>query len=414
MSQGRPSIRKLLYDTLSRVTKVIPPDGSAASNNAQYSYYGNTVTITDPAGKQRKNYSDALGRLVRVDEPGGSPASGAVTITGSEQSMCDPDVQPPKCVTIYDLGTVTVTIGGFSKSVNYVRASTPSSIASALRTAFNGDSSSPATASVTGAAVTFTSVQSGNSANYIVTTDSQSSNPNFDGPSFDANGPSALSGGSDNGSPGSLVNPFATFYTYDVMDNLIQVNQGVQQRNYVYSGLARLTSAQTPESGLVTYSYQNGGAPCSSNVQNDCQRTDARNIATTYQYDSLNRLQNVTYSDGTPSVTYSYDAGGAPAFALGRLTSMVDGTVSETYTYDNLGRIKQVDKVISGSLYSTKYQYNYVGAMTKLTYPNNGVVNQAYDAAGRAHANQHRHYQLPDCTFRQLQRGQPSHYADLR
>ena len=26
--------------------------------------------IIDPAGKQRKNFFDALGRLVRVDEPG--------------------------------------------------------------------------------------------------------------------------------------------------------------------------------------------------------------------------------------------------------------------------------------------------------------------------------------------------------
>src|SRR6266404_2031733 len=33
-------------------------------------YSGNTVTVTDPAGKQRKNVTDALGRLVEVDEPG--------------------------------------------------------------------------------------------------------------------------------------------------------------------------------------------------------------------------------------------------------------------------------------------------------------------------------------------------------
>ena len=263
-TSGTPLATQFSYDFLSRVIKVIPPDGTNASNNTQYSYSGNAATVTDPAGKQRKNYTDALGRLVPVDEPGGSPATGSVTITGSEGSMCDPNgPPPPQCVVIYDLGTVTITVNGFGKTVNYSRTSTPTSIATGLRSAFNSDPNSPVTAAGTGATVTFTSVLSGNASNYSFTASSLTLDPtDFGGPSFSANPASgSLSGGSDNGSPGSLAYPFAAFYSYDIMDNLIQVNQGAQQRTYVYGGLGHLLSATTPESGTVTYSYQNGGAP---------------------------------------------------------------------------------------------------------------------------------------------------------
>ncbi len=57
------------YDALSRVTKVIPPDGTATSNNVTTVYAGPTVTVTDQAGKVRKSETDALGRLIRVWEP---------------------------------------------------------------------------------------------------------------------------------------------------------------------------------------------------------------------------------------------------------------------------------------------------------------------------------------------------------
>ncbi|MCI0538651.1 MAG: hypothetical protein L0Z50_25875 [Verrucomicrobiales bacterium] len=57
------------YDALGRPTKVVPPDGTTGANNVTTSYSGNTVTVTDQAGKKRKSETDALGRLVRVWEP---------------------------------------------------------------------------------------------------------------------------------------------------------------------------------------------------------------------------------------------------------------------------------------------------------------------------------------------------------
>ena len=52
------------YDALSRVTKVTTPDTA----HVDTSYLGNTVTVTDQAGKNRKSETDALGRLLKVWE----------------------------------------------------------------------------------------------------------------------------------------------------------------------------------------------------------------------------------------------------------------------------------------------------------------------------------------------------------
>ncbi|HTD23493.1 MAG TPA: RHS repeat-associated core domain-containing protein [Terriglobales bacterium] len=55
------------YDGLGRVTNVTNADGSIVSTD--YSQLP-TTTVTDQTGKQRRNRTDALGRLLEVDEPG--------------------------------------------------------------------------------------------------------------------------------------------------------------------------------------------------------------------------------------------------------------------------------------------------------------------------------------------------------
>ncbi|HEX5702345.1 MAG TPA: RHS repeat-associated core domain-containing protein [Pyrinomonadaceae bacterium] len=61
------------YDAMSRVDYVTLPDASQVLNN----YQGIYTTVTDQAGRQRRTKTDALGRIVRVDEPnqGGSLGS---------------------------------------------------------------------------------------------------------------------------------------------------------------------------------------------------------------------------------------------------------------------------------------------------------------------------------------------------
>lgn len=60
------------FDSLGRLTRVDMPSGDAQNPTSTYataSYSGIYTTVTDQAGKQRRQKIDALGHVVRVDEP---------------------------------------------------------------------------------------------------------------------------------------------------------------------------------------------------------------------------------------------------------------------------------------------------------------------------------------------------------
>lgn len=168
---------------------------------------------------------------------------------------------------------------------------------------------------------------------------------------------------------------YQTTYQYDALDNLTAVLQGVQTRSFTYDSLGRLTSATNPESGTVNYpSYDGNG--------NLLQKTDVRGTIT-YTYDALKRVTSRSYTDGTPMVTFQYDATGV-ANSKGRLTKVIS-TVSE-YGYDEydaLGGVKRTSQVTGGNQYLMSYGYNLAGHMTSQTYPSGRTVTTNYDMAGR-------------------------------
>src|SRR5229473_1915688 len=182
-----------------------------------------------------------------------------------------------------------------------------------------------------------------------------------------------------------------TSYTYSVLDALSTVIQGSQTRTYQYDALGRLTSATTPESGTVCLGTLSGST-CQANgydsFDNLLYRTDARGVLTSYSYDGLNRLYQISYNVGTsgvpatPTVTLTYGTS-ASQFNNGRLITMTDGVGSENYAYNNLGQMTQLQKVISGTTFTTAYGYNTASELTQITYPSSRVVQQSVDAIGR-------------------------------
>ena len=66
------------YDKLGRATSITLPDNT----QIQSAYNGTTTTVTDQAGRQRRQLTDSLGRVVRVDEPdaSGNLDSGGVPV----------------------------------------------------------------------------------------------------------------------------------------------------------------------------------------------------------------------------------------------------------------------------------------------------------------------------------------------
>jgi RHS repeat-associated protein len=171
-------------------------------------------------------------------------------------------------------------------------------------------------------------------------------------------------------------------YRYDALGNLTLVSlgycQACQQRHFSYDSLGRLTQAVNPESGTVNYTYDGNG--------NLLTRTDNRAIKTTNTYDALNRVLSKSYSDGTPAVTYNYDASGV-SNSIGQLTSVANASSVTNYMgFDALGRVTASNQQTGGQTYSFAYLYNLAGALKSETYPSGRVVTASYDGANRAYS----------------------------
>lgn len=197
---------------------------------------------------------------------------------------------------------------------------------------------------------------------------------------------------------------YQTNYTYDVLGNLRRVEQGTQYRYFMYDSLSRLLRAKNPEQDAnasltpaltdaltaqsawaMAYSYDANG-----NLET---RTDARNIATTYAYDVLNRNTTVSYSANAnmPDITNRYD-NTSLTYGKGRLwqteTSGSEGTLVTVNSIDALGRpLSQSQQFKTSGAWSAAYTsqrtYKITGNIGTETYPSGHTINYSYDDAAR-------------------------------
>lgn len=271
------------FDVLGRATQVTLPRGDDSSptstTTVSTTYAGDVTTVTDQAGKQRRQLTDAFGRVIRLDEPNSSGSLGAV-------------------------GTPTQD----------------------------------------------------------------------------------------------------TSYMYDVLDNLVKITQGDQQRFFKYDSLSRLIREKVAEQAANTdYNLSDsltGNSSWSRKlVYNSFSLVthayDARGVSAQFTYDDLNRVTLVDYSDSTPDTRYYYDSqtlpSGAPSYdhgyANGRMIAMTYGSstsINGTYFgYDAMGRVKEQRQVTGGNSYALSYTYNLAGLLATQTYPTGRVLTHSYDNAGR-------------------------------
>jgi RHS repeat-associated protein len=385
---GSPAVPFMLAQSLTATINGDNPYVTASTPNANT--FPAIITLTARTVGAGTNYPISASYAYDTadfSQPSFPATASGPTLTGGSNGS-----------TVVDSGTVTVTVGSFTASAPYGQASnsTAAQVAAALAgTGLTGlnRSGSPVTATVSGAAITFTYKTVGSAGNLTVTAASNSNNGNLF-PSGSFSGSKTLTGGLDAYASG-LAHPYVTTYAYDALDDLTAVSQAAgnvngqpasgQPRSYTYDSLGRQLTATTPESGSVTVLYTTAsGGPCAGDVSLPCRIQDARGIVKSFTYDGINRPTGLQYSDGTPAVTYAYDTGGAAAFALDRLTRITEGpTNSRTFTYDNLGRVAAVSQVVDSTTYVTRYAYNLAGQLTSTTYPSGRVVAQNADAIGR-------------------------------
>lgn len=206
-----------------------------------------------------------------------------------------------------------------------------------------------------------------------------------------------------------------TNYYYDVLDNLVHINQPGpssinQDRYFKYDSLSRLIRERQVEQ-ITNSSYNlsdslTGNSSWTRKIEYNSSGLmtnayDARGVQTTLSYDDLNRVTQISYSDSTPTAHYYYDSqtlpSGAPStsspdyysrgYSSGRLVAMTygSGATGNYYGYDSMGRVNMQFQ-LTGSTptkYKLSYAYNYAGLLTGETYPSGRSLSHAYDEGGR-------------------------------
>jgi RHS repeat-associated protein len=172
-----------------------------------------------------------------------------------------------------------------------------------------------------------------------------------------------------------------TQFEYDARDNLTKV---VDPKNlattYDYNGLNDLTELSSPDTGNTTYTYDQAG--------NRKTQTDARNIVTTYSYDALNRLTQVAYPTASLNSHFTYDAinpicGPTETFARGHLTHFSDPSGNTQYCYDRFGNMTRKQTVNNGVSSTFVYAYTRAGRLSSLTYPSGMKVSYPRNKLGQ-------------------------------
>lgn len=103
---------------------------------------------------------------------------------------------------------------------------------------------------------------------------------------------------------------------------------------------------------------------------------------------ACDQLSSSDLSANTPPVEKFYDGKGlsqvqSPNYAKGKLTK-VASSISETrYThFDSLGRLLQSEQVTDGKTYPSRYEYNLSGALVQETYPSGRTVRNNFESDG--------------------------------
>lgn len=110
---------------------------------------------------------------------------------------------------------------------------------------------------------------------------------------------------------------------------------------WAYHAPTGLLTAKTDAAGrTVSHTYTQVGQPY--------QRTWARGVVTTYAYSSATgELTSITYSDGTPSVSFTYNR-------LGQTSTVVDVTGTRTLTYNLAGTLELQNEILPSGYFGDR------------------------------------------------------------
>ena len=180
-----------------------------------------------------------------------------------------------------------------------------------------------------------------------------------------------------------------THIQYNVLDQVTEIAQGDIAEKRFYDSRARLCKSVRPETGITVYGYNSRNQVAwraegtttspTSCTSNGVPEHDKVNMS----YNQLNLLSEESYPDDSPDRRYRYDPDA-------NLTQLIAGNVVHTYTYNSQSLLASETLEVAGkriaadsSQPSLAYQYNRLGHVTQLTYPDGDSIRFTPNALGQ-------------------------------
>ena len=178
----------------------------------------------------------------------------------------------------------------------------------------------------------------------------------------------------------------SSFYSYDEAGRLLQVTDPLGQRQVLgYDPAGNLVSLWVEGERPTVFSYDANHLLISTTDPLGARITTERDVLgriTAIQNVRGNRI-NLSYDPDSLLTAKHYDGGEIASYAYdegGKLSEMQDQTGKTSFAYDSLGRLQQIS--YPGG-FALSYRYDGAGNLRALTYPGDLTVEYDYDSRNR-------------------------------
>ncbi len=326
------SCPKTVYD-VGKVTVTI--NGVPATVSYGQGSSGTTITsaLVTAFGTNSTFVVSSSGNVLNVKAQTAGTAGNAITLSSSTQgSDFSGSVSGPTLANgtddaytlVYDTGNVGASVNGLSKSVTYDQNSNGTTIASALASAFNADSTSSVTASASTNIVTFTTKATGTGTNYPLSATSSMTSTNFSTPSFTPT------------TSGTTLTAGQNATTFDAGSVSVTVNGTSYNTSYSSStdnagSLAASLASQINASSTRVVDASASGGTMSLTAHTAGSAGNAITIAASWQHTSSTTFPNSSFTDSASGTNLT---GGADSSTdSGTLTATVGSLTTASVPY---------------------------------------------------------------------------------
>lgn len=342
------------YDALGRAFLVTDPAGDVTETG--YDQDGNTISVTDANGNASTTSYDSMNRPVSLTDRDGNTTTNTYDPTGNMLSSTDGvgntttwtyDPDNRKITQVDPRGNVAGanpttyrTSYAYDKAGNLTKTTDP--LAHAVVSTFDADNEITAVTDPRGKKTSYT---------------------------FDADGRTHTIT--------TAVNAVTT-YTYDPAGFLTGTSNPLSQTTTnTYDAAGRLLTSATGAGQITAYTYDPDGNTLTTALPSGTATPTAGDGTMTATYDALDRRTGLSYSDGTPSIAYTY----TPAGQIATITDGQPGTL--TYRYDAAGRITGISRVTGTTSTGFSYSLDPNGNTEYRSYPDHTLVQATYDPDNR-------------------------------